>query len=83
MYPEGGNDARKCESENHSSGSSPKTRFAPISANATIPPDSINAILRQPRAIVIASRLHYLILLLRTVASDNISIEYWHQYLSQ
>ena len=60
-----------------------KQRFTPISANATIPPVSFYAILCHPRAIVIASLLHLLILLMRTVSSDNISIEYWHQYQSQ
>ena len=53
------------------------------SSHADTPPDSFNAILRQPRAKIIASRLHLLIFLVRLKTSDNISIEYWHQYQSQ
>ncbi len=52
---------------------SPKMRFAPISPHAAIPLVSFNAILGHPRAKINASRLHYVIPLMRLVASDNIS----------
>jgi hypothetical protein len=65
------------------SGSMIKMRFTQKIPHADTPLVSFYAILCHPRAIVIASRLHYLILLLRTIPSHNISIEYWHQYQSQ
>ena len=68
MYPEGGNDARKCESENHSSLHSLKMRFTPKIPHADTLLVSFNAILRQPRAKIIASRLHYTLL---SIATDN------------
>jgi hypothetical protein len=60
-----------------------KMRLHPISANATIPPDSFKLDSGHPHAIVIASLLHLLIFLLRMITSDKTSIEYWHQYQSQ
>ena len=83
MYPDRGNDAIKCESQNHSSGSSPKMRLPPKCANADTRPDWNKRILRHPRAKIIASRLHLLIFFLRMITSDKTSIEYWHQYQSQ
>ena len=71
-----GNDRRKCENENHSSASSLKTRLHPKIPHATIPPDWNKRDTAQPRSKINASRLHYLILLLRTVASYNISHRY-------
>jgi hypothetical protein len=50
-----------------------KCDCSPISTNATIPPDSFYAILRQRSAKINASRLQYVIFLMRLVASDNIS----------
>jgi hypothetical protein len=70
MCPEHGKEARKYESEKRYLMPSLKTRlpfpasFAihrihPIFPHIIMPPDSIKAILSQPRAMIIASRLHY------------------------
>jgi hypothetical protein len=75
MYPEQGKEARKYESEKRYLMPSLKTRlpfpasFAihrihPIFPHIIMPPDSIKVILSQPRAMIIASRLHYAMILL-------------------
>ena len=69
MYPGRGIQARKCESENHSSKSSLKLRLSPKCTNTIMPLGQSNAILRQPRAKIIASQLHYTMIL---VATDNL-----------
>ena len=52
-----------------------KCDYLQKSANAIMPLCQSNAILCHPRAKIIASRLHLLILLMRTVSSDNISMK--------
>lgn len=47
---------------------SPKMRLPQFSSHAVTLPDQSNAILRQPRAKIIASRLHYSLF---TIATDN------------
>lgn len=86
MYPERGNDSEKMQKRNSPwspkmrfrfSRSSPKMRLPPISDNADTLLDSFHAILGHPRAKIIASRLHYLIFLMRIITSDKTS----HRYL--
>jgi hypothetical protein len=57
------------------SGHHSKMRFTPKIPHATIPLYQNKRDSGPPHAIVIASRLHYVILLMRLVASDNISIK--------
>jgi len=55
------------------SGHRSKMRLTPFSPHAAIPPDSNKRILGHPHAKINASRLQYVILLLRIISSDNIS----------